>query len=109
MLNKLKVINGKLTDGEKPVRLFGLSTHGIAWYPEYVCEESFAALKNEWRTNCVRITMYTDEFRWLWVSMIGSTARKSVVLIEGIAYLSVCHALDLFQYIYSYLSGDGYL
>ena len=63
MLNKLKVINGKLTDGEKPIRLFGLSTHGIAWYPEYVCEESFAALKKEWRTNCVRITMYTDEFR----------------------------------------------
>ncbi|MCR5542300.1 MAG: glycoside hydrolase family 5 protein [Ruminococcus sp.] len=63
MLNKLKVINGKLTDGEKPIRLFGLSTHGIAWYPEYVCEESFAALKNDWHTNCVRITMYTDEFR----------------------------------------------
>ena len=63
MLNKLKVLNGRLTDGEKPVRLFGMSTHGIAWYPEYVCEEVFTALHDEWKTNCIRITVYTDEFR----------------------------------------------
>lgn len=63
MLKKLKVIGGRLTDGEKPVRLFGMSTHGIAWYPEYVCEEVFRALHDEWKTNCVRIAVYTDEFR----------------------------------------------
>ena len=63
MLNKLKIIDGKLTAGNKPIRLYGMSTHGIAWYPEYVCEETFSALKNEWHINSIRITMYTAEFR----------------------------------------------
>lgn len=63
MLNKLKVEGGRLTDGAGPVRLYGMSTHGIAWYPQYVCEEAFRALRDEWGINCVRIAMYTDEFR----------------------------------------------
>lgn len=63
MLQKLKVVNGRLTDGTKPARLFGMSTHGIAWHPQYVCEETFRALRDEWGANCVRIAMYTDEFR----------------------------------------------
>ena len=63
MVKQLKVIGGRLTDGEKDIRLFGMSTHGIAWYPEYVCDEVFRALRDEWGINCVRIAMYTDEFR----------------------------------------------
>lgn len=46
--------------GEK-FQLYGMSTHGVAWYPQYVCEETFRALRDEWNTNCVRLAMYTYE------------------------------------------------
>lgn len=48
------------SQGEK-VQLYGMSTHGIAWYPQYVCEETFTALRDEWNTNCIRLAMYTYE------------------------------------------------
>lgn len=82
MLKKLKVENGRLTDGERPVRLFGMSTHGIAWYPEYVCEEVFMALRDEWNVNCVRITMYTDEFRGYCNG--GDKERLKNCIIKGV-------------------------
>lgn len=47
--------------GEK-VRLYGMSTHGIAWFPEYVNYEAFRTLRDDWKVNCVRLAMYTDEY-----------------------------------------------
>lgn len=91
MLNKLKVVGGQLTDGEKPVRLFGMSTHGIAWYPEYVCEETFNALKEEWQTNCVRITMYTAEFRGY--CMGGDKQHLKSVIEKGVG---IAEKLDMY-------------
>lgn len=48
------------SSGEK-FQLRGMSTHGVAWYPAYVCKETFTALRDEWNTNCVRLAMYTHE------------------------------------------------
>ncbi|MCI2049031.1 MAG: glycoside hydrolase family 5 protein [Lachnospiraceae bacterium] len=42
-------------------RLKGVSTHGIAWYPQYVCEDSFRTLRDKWGVNMIRIAMYTAE------------------------------------------------
>lgn len=58
----LHVENGKLTDqyGEA-VQLYGMSTHGIAWFPQYVNLETFRTLRDDWNTNCVRLAMYTAE------------------------------------------------
>ena len=42
-------------------QLRGLSTHGLAWFPEYVNKETFACLRDDWNANCVRLAMYTDE------------------------------------------------
>ncbi len=47
-------------DGNK-FQLRGMSTHGIAWFPKYINEETFTFLRDEWNTNCIRIAMYTDE------------------------------------------------
>lgn len=86
MLNKLKVENGRLTDGVRPVRLFGMSTHGIAWYPQYACEEVFRALRDEWKINCVRIAMYTYELRGYCnggdKEQLKDLIERSVVLAE---------------------------
>lgn len=42
-------------------QLKGVSTHGIAWFPEYVNEDAFRTLRDDWGANLVRIAMYTDE------------------------------------------------
>jgi endoglucanase len=59
---KLSVIGADLVDknGEK-VQLYGMSTHGIGWFPQYVNYESFRTLREDWNTNCIRIAMYTAE------------------------------------------------
>ena len=58
----LKVVNGRLLDqNDEPVRLYGMSTHGLSWYPQYVTEETFRSLRDEWGINCVRLALYTAE------------------------------------------------
>ncbi len=60
---KLQVQNGRLTDENgNPVQLRGISTHGLAWYPDYVNETCFRQLKDEWGVNVVRLAMYTAEY-----------------------------------------------
>lgn len=52
-----------LTDchGEK-YQLRGMSTHGIAWFPQYITLETFCTLRDDWNTNCIRLAMYTEEY-----------------------------------------------
>ena len=58
----LRVTDGKLTDAAgNPVQLRGVSTHGIAWYPDYVNAECFRQLR-EWGANVIRLAMYTEEY-----------------------------------------------
>lgn len=54
--NKLKDSNGN------NVQLRGVSTHGIAWFPQYINQEFFFELKDEWNVNVIRLAMYTAEY-----------------------------------------------
>ena len=58
----LRVCGSDLVDskGEK-IQLRGMSTHGMAWYPQFVCRETFAFMRDSWKINCVRLAMYTYE------------------------------------------------
>ncbi|MCM1330295.1 MAG: glycoside hydrolase family 5 protein [Ruminococcus sp.] len=47
-------------NGEK-MQLRGMSTHGIAWRPDYINFETFKFLRDSWNNNCVRLAMYTHE------------------------------------------------
>lgn len=38
----------------------GISTHGIAWYPQYVNLETFKTLRDEFNANTIRIAIYSD-------------------------------------------------
>lgn len=60
---KLSVEGTKLVDerGEAVV-LRGLSTHGLASFPQYVNEEAFAQFRREWKANVIRLAMYTAEY-----------------------------------------------
>ena len=59
---QLSVNGAYLVDqnGQK-FQLRGMSTHGIAWFPDYINFDTFKFLRNEWNTNCIRLAMYTAE------------------------------------------------
>lgn len=59
----LQVRGSRLTDRSgNTVQLRGISTHGIAWYPDYINENCFRQLRQEWNVNVVRLAMYTEEY-----------------------------------------------
>ncbi len=58
----LHVENGRLcNEAGKAVQLKGVSTHGLAEYPEYVNKEAFQTIRDDWKVNTIRLAMYTSE------------------------------------------------
>ena len=39
-----------------------MSTHGLAWFPEYINKEAFKSLRDDWGANAVRLALYTEEY-----------------------------------------------
>lgn len=63
VIGPLRVEGTQLVDSNgNAVQLRGVSTHGLAWFPQYVNEEFFTELHEEWRANVVRLAMYTAEY-----------------------------------------------
>lgn len=59
----LRVEDSQLVDQNgEPIQLYGMSTHGIAWFPQFVSYDSFKTLRDDWHTNSVRLAMYTHEY-----------------------------------------------
>lgn len=59
---KLQVEGTQLVDKNgDPYQLKGVSTHGLAWFPEFVNKEAFQTIRDDWGGNVVRLAMYTDE------------------------------------------------
>lgn len=59
---RLSVRGTQLVDEQgEAVQLKGVSTHGLAWFPQYVNEELFGELRKEWDVNVIRLAMYTAE------------------------------------------------
>lgn len=58
----LRVQGADLVDcnGDK-FQLYGMSTHGIGWFPQFISYDSFLTLRDDWNTNCIRLAMYTAE------------------------------------------------
>ncbi len=44
------------------VKLRGLSTHGISWFPEYVNYDLMKQAHDEWGVNVFRLAMYSDDY-----------------------------------------------
>ena len=58
---KLKVKGTKIVDKNgDSYQLKGVSTHGIAWFPEYVNKDAFKSLKENYNVNLIRLAMYSD-------------------------------------------------
>lgn len=81
----LHVEGTQLTDSNgNAVQLRGISTHGIAWYPDYINEECFKQLRNEWNVNVIRLAMYTAEYNGYCTG--GSQDRLKALVKDGVAY-----------------------
>ena len=42
-------------------QLKGVSTHGIAWFPQYVNKDAFQTLRDNYGINTIRLAMYTNK------------------------------------------------
>ena len=57
---KIRVEGTNIVDqnGNK-FQLRGISTHGIAWFPQYVNQDAFNYMRDEWKINTIRLAMYS--------------------------------------------------
>jgi len=78
---KLHVVGTELYDqnGNRVV-LRGVSTHGLAWFPQYVNNKLFHQLSKEWNTNLIRLAMYSDDY------VNGDRKKNLEVLRKGVEY-----------------------
>ncbi len=59
---KLSVKGTQLIDENgEAIQLRGLSTHGLSFYPQYVNEDLFRQLRQDWKANVIRLAIYTAE------------------------------------------------
>lgn len=80
----LQVIGNQLCDAMgNPVQLRGVSTHGLAWFPQYVNADFFNELRQTWGANVVRLALYTAESG-------GYTTDGD----QGALYKLVCEGID---------------
>ena len=86
---KLSVKGTDLVDknGDK-YQLKGLSTHGMTWFPQYVSEETFKTLRDDWGANLIRLAMYTDTGDSYGYCSGGDKAEIKKLLDDGVGYAS---------------------
>ncbi len=58
----LKVDGTNVVDANGDVfQIAGVSTHGLAWFPDYVNRDAFMSIRDDWGANTIRLAMYTAE------------------------------------------------
>ena len=82
---KLHVEGNHLMDSKgRQIQLKGISTHGMAWFPEYINEECFRQLREEWKINVIRLAMYTAESGGYCTD--GDQEKLKKLIREGVEY-----------------------
>lgn len=89
------------SDGS-PVQLKGISTHGLAWFPDYVNEECFRQLRREWKANVIRLAMYTAESGGYCTD--GDKEALKELIRDGVAY---AERQDMYAIIDWHILSDG--
>ncbi len=100
---KLSVEGTSLVDKNgKTVQLHGVSTHGLAWYPEYVNYDSFKTLRDDYNVNLIRLAMYTSESGGYCTD--GNKEELKQLIDEGVGYAK---ELDMYVIIDWHILNDG--
>ena len=59
----LKVDGTNIVDANgDSFQIAGVSTHGLAWFPDYVNKDAFLSIRDDWGANTIRLAMYTAEY-----------------------------------------------
>ena len=99
----LRVEGTQLTDAAgKPVQLRGVSTLGLAWYPEFVNEAGFRTLRDDWGANAVRLAMYTCEEGGYMTG--GDKAALEALIEKGVG---ICARLGMYAIVDWHILSDG--
>lgn len=99
----LRVSGARLVDAAgAPVQLRGVSTHGLAWFPEFVNEGAFRTLRDDWGANTVRLAMYTGEKG-------GYTTGGDRDALEALidAGVKLCGTLGMYAIVDWHILSDG--
>ncbi|MDE6723784.1 MAG: glycoside hydrolase family 5 protein, partial [Eubacterium sp.] len=100
---KLRVNGTQLTDSKgNAVQLRGISTHGIAWFPDYINESCFKQLREEWNINVIRLAMYTEEYGGYCAG--GNQEQLKQLIHKGVSYAA---AQDMYVIIDWHILSDG--
>ena len=68
------------------MQLYGMSTHGLSWFPQYVDKQGFKTLRDEWNTNCVRLVLYPRDYNGY---LTGGNKGELIQLVKnGVQYAS---------------------
>lgn len=60
---RLRVSGSEIVDKSgAPFQLIGMSSHGLAWYPEAISEQTIKTLRDDWGCNAFRLAVYTEEY-----------------------------------------------
>lgn len=77
---KLNVVGTNIVDKNGEIfQLKGVSTHGLQWFPQYVNQDAFTYMRDEWGINAVRLAMYSDP-------NVGYTTTLHQVVDNGVEY-----------------------
>ena len=99
----LSVRNGRLVDKNgKAIQLRGVSTHGLAWFGQYVNDACFEQLRNTWGANVVRLAMYTQEYGGYCSG--GSKKDLKALVRQGVDYAKTN---DLYVIVDWHILSDG--
>lgn len=68
------------------IQLQGISSHGLAWFPDYINESAFEQFRQEWNVNVMRIAMYTAEYGGYCAG--GDQENLKQLIKNGVEYAS---------------------
>lgn len=91
-----------LNESDRPVQLLGVSTLGLAWYPEFVNEEAFRTLRDDWGANVIRLAMYTCEEGGYMTG--GDRSALLSLMDKGVR---ICRSLGMYVILDWHILSDG--
>lgn len=65
-------------------QLKGVSTHGLAWFPQYVTQDAFKTLRDGWGANLIRLANYTQEYNGYCTGDNNNRQRLENVIDTGV-------------------------
>lgn len=102
---KLSVNGVNLLDAHGQIfQMKGVSTHGLSWFPQYVNEEAFRQLRDEWKVNVIRLAMYTSEYNGYCTGDENNRNNLKNLIDEGVRY---CTNLGMYVIIDWHILSDS--